>query len=940
MKKTAVILLLLIFASLLSAHETVQFKKYETKHQILYFSSNLDSSVIPRLIKQAEKSEEFIKDLYGWVPQKKIIVVYDRETDMANGWSRSYLKNTIYLYTFPPERYSTLSSYTSWEQGLHVHEYTHSVQIGNTKGFPKFFNTLFGNLYFPGGMIPRWALEGVAIYSESLIEGKGRLFSPLYKAHFNSFFLNKNELTLGELSGVSDHWMGGGLPYLFGTYFYAYLVEKTSRKQLADFFDELSDDALPFLVNRAAKTTLGSSVRDLYKEFIEKTRLDIGSQEKNHSGENGSIERFHSVFVDLNSEGYAVSGEKTGKRGIYRFEKGKLKRTASLPGHDSFSKKGSVYLFPMNIRHEDRYYRFELFLADMNSKSVNKLTLNESVVEAAFGRNDDIFYISFRDGINRITRISIDGTLLKEWDFPELDSIYSLSLTSDGKRILFTGNIYNYEKNMFIFNIENNELTEIRIDGDQYSAYFKNDDEIIFSSERNGQIVPLSLDLKEKKLTQLYRPASIALFPKVIDDEIYFIAFDNDGYYPASWKLENIDLGKVPDGIFEPVERKNPEKTEEIPLKNAKFYEGMFPALIIPDYQGSSSSHTVGFTIHGESNDTQRFYDISYYKTFGGSGRHFALINYFDQALWPGFRWYFSYSRDETRIGRNYKTKASYDRFNSGISLFSSSSSPAFILPSRIVKINHSIRTSLGLSGTDMTVKQFNDPLLITPKENDRMSLAASFAYGFSFSFNPGSYYLFSEMENTSFSLPLTINISLLDDTRSIIFSPAMKLSFLILNNGKLGFITRNSLYMRFLSDSYFLLGGSELDIEILNLNTFIYGGSSNVTVRGYNYGAAGGRHVYHSNNELRFHIFSLNQGFNTFPLMFKNVQGALFFDIGGGSHDINMFNDKFIAGLGAELKLYSVWWYRVPIIFTFGTAYGLTKSGQLNFYFSLGNSF
>jgi outer membrane protein assembly factor BamA len=145
---------------------------------------------------------------------------------------------------------------------------------------------------------------------------------------------------------------------------------------------------------------------------------------------------------------------------------------------------------------------------------------------------------------------------------------------------------------------------------------------------------------------------------------------------------------------------------------------------------------------------------------------------------------------------------------------------------------------------------------------------------------------------------------------------------------------------MRFLTDNYFLLGGDELDIDILNLNTFIYGGSSSVTVRGYNYGAAGGEHVYHSNNELRFHLLSISQGFNTFPLMFKNVQGALFFDIGSGSPDINMFDDKFIAGIGAELKLYSVWWYRVPIIFTFGTAYGLTKSGQLNFYFSLGNSF
>ncbi|HNZ53696.1 MAG TPA: hypothetical protein PKN76_06115 [bacterium] len=928
-----------ISIQIISAHEKVKFRKYETEHQVLYFSSNLDDSVIPRLIKQAVKSEEFIKDLYGWVPQKKIITVYDRETDTANGWSRSYLKNVIYLYTYPPERYSTLSSYTSWEQGLHVHEYIHSVQIGNTKGFPKFINTVFGNLYFPGGMIPRWALEGAAIYSESLIEGKGRLNSPLYKAHFDSFFLKGKELSLGELSGIPDHWMGGGLPYLYGTYFYAYLVEKTGKKQMAAFFDELSDDAFPFLANRAARTTLGSSLTDLYKKFIREKRDELSSKVEDSSGEHGSKERFHSVFVDLNSDGYVFSGEKISKRGIYRFNEGELKKLSSFPSHESFSKKDEKYVFPLNIRHKDRYYRNEIFYADLKKRSIKKITENETAGEVVFGSDNDIYYTSFRDGINRITRMKLDGTVISEWDFRELDSIFSISLSSDGKKMVFTGNLYNFEKNIFIFDTENSELTEVRIDGDQYSVYFRNDDEIVFSAEKNGRIVPMSLNFKEKRLKQLHRPSSVAIFPKVINDEIFFIAFDNDGYYPAWQKTENIDLGKVPDGVFVTVERKVKE-FEKVTLKDAKFYEGMFPALIIPDYQGSVNSHTIGFTVWGESNDQERFYDISYYKTFGQTGRHFAILNYFDEAVWPGFRWYFSYSREDFKTGGFYRTDAAYNRFNSGVSLSSSTSSPVFILPSKIVNMNHSIRSGLGLSGTDMNVKQLKDPLDITPREHDRLDITAYFSYGFSFSFNPGSYYLFSNMERTSFSFPVTIYRSLMDDDRSLVFSPSMQLSFLILPNGKLGFITRNALYMRFLTDNYFLLGGDELDIDILNLNTFIYGGSSSVTVRGYNYGAAGGKHVYHSNNELRFHLFSISQGFNTFPLMFKNVQGALFFDIGSGSPDINMFDDKFIAGIGAELKLYSVWWYRVPIIFTFGTAYGLTKSGQLNFYFSLGNSF
>jgi hypothetical protein len=73
---------------------------------------------------------------------------------------------------------------------------------------------------------------------------------------------------------------------------------------------------------------------------------------------------------------------------------------------------------------------------------------------------------------------------------------------------------------------------------------------------------------------------------------------------------------------------------------------------------------------------------------------------------------------------------------------------------------------------------------------------------------------------------------------------------------------------------------------------------------------------------------------------MLKNLQGALFCDYGVGSKDINIFNKKFIASVGAEVKLYTYWWYRVPVIFTLGAAYGLTDSGRFNLYFSLGNSF
>ena len=55
MKNIIISIFLLFLSFALLAEERVTFSRYETEHQILYFSSNLDPSVIDRLIADAEQ---------------------------------------------------------------------------------------------------------------------------------------------------------------------------------------------------------------------------------------------------------------------------------------------------------------------------------------------------------------------------------------------------------------------------------------------------------------------------------------------------------------------------------------------------------------------------------------------------------------------------------------------------------------------------------------------------------------------------------------------------------------------------------------------------------------------------------------------------------------------------------------------------------------------
>ncbi len=915
----------------LLAEERVTFSRYETEHQILYFSSNLDPSVIDRLIADAERSEEFIKALYGWVPKKKIAVVYDRETDTANGWSNAFMKNSIFLYIYPPDRYSTLSSYKNWEFGLHVHEYTHSTQIGQARGFPRVMNLIFGDFYFIGGTVPTWMIEGAAVYSESISEGKGRLNSPLYKKYLYSFFDAGTELKLGELSGVTDHWLGGNLPYLYGTFFYAYLVEKVGADGMKRFFEELSDDFFPFLMTRAGKMAFHKSIYGLYKDFIRENKEKVKSGK---SAKPWTEERFSRVYADIAGDGYRFFAANQSDRGIYGFDGRKISKLNTMSSVTSFAEKDGKMLFTQTVTDGGRTSRDELFLKEKNS-AIRQLTRQGSVLEAFFGKNGDIFFISFRDGINRITRTDHSGRVLKEWEFPAIDSIYSLSFSEDGKTMAFTGNRFESEKNIFLFDTGSGELREIEIVGEQYSVYFENGRTLVFSSGLDADIVPMRLDLGTNEVVRLCEPAYPALFPKVQGKKVYYLTFDNDGFYPDSCDMK-ADSGKLPNAVVKVIEKGEKAKLQH-ELAKAKGYEGMLPALWYPQFDTNFDIWMIGATVMGKSNDQMRSYDITYTKTFGGSGRHYVLLDYYDDAVLPSFRTFFTYSHQTENIDEEDVSRVVTDRLMLGASSTGTFTHPVAGAGQDVVLIGHSLGWSAGIGGVIMDVKEPLTPHQNRAKDEDDVILSFGLNYGFTLNFNSSSRFLSEPMNNFSFSAPVVFSKLFLTENEELTFAPQITLSFLLSKTGKLGFVTKNSFYMEFLSDDEISVTGAEEDLKIASFSNFIGRNSYSLLLRGFNSATAEGHHAFLSRNELVFHIVSLESNLGAFPLMFRNIQGAVFFDAGTVSDDVSVFNGHFSASTGFEIRLLTYLVYRAPLMWTFGTGYGFTDGHDISFYFNIG---
>ncbi len=942
----AIVFLLLCAVSSLSAADKPGYLVHRTGNLILYFSTDLDPRLIPYLIEKTELAEQFLVSLYGWKADRRIPLVFDRETDESNGWSAVYMKDGICLLLYPPEEFSALANHKDYALNLIVHELTHSLQIGLVSGVPKWINYVFGNLFYPAQLSPGWLLEGVTVYSESSIDGTGRLHSPLWRAWFDSFFRKGNELTLGELSGSTDHWMGGHIPYLYGTFFYEFVMQRHGPGKLATFFDELGDNVMPFLIEYEAKKLFDETFWTMYQEFLKKNRERLFERTAPAQVANQTGLRHTDIAVDLSrTDRYIYYGRRQGSSAIYDFDGKEATRLFTPPGAFHFaSAEGGRFLLTVPFRSDPDRIRTELFLFDTSAGEIRRITSGESTLYPLFLPGGRISCFTATSGLLKLQLFDGAGKPERTYDLAAFDNIHTPSYDPTGERLIFTGNLRGNGKDIFLLDLVTGAVTRIPIDGDQYSASFAGPNEIIFSAAEGDRIAPFLLDLTSGAIQRLHEPLGIALYPKIIGGKLFFVGFDNDGYFPAWAPLSPVAAGTIDPATIATVAADTPPQAATTPaLTRSSGWEGMWPTLILPDYSGGMHSQKVGLTLFAEADTGRRGYSVYFGKVFDASDKYETGFAYRDDDILPGFRWqaYYGWYRQTFGDPEERTYSGSAHDFRTSISTAFQFNTLFYLDPSRAYKIGHSLSASVGFRLREERVENdWNDPTILPYDAGESYEMQMGAAYSIYLSFSPGSYLLFSEMDGSALRLPVTITRDLLYGASLLTFTPSLTGSYLFGTAGKVGLISRHSLYAAFLSDASYSVGGEEKSTELENIDTFIYGYSSDVTVRGYRPEAMTGRLVYFANTELRYHIFTIEQGLGLLPIMLKNLQGALFVDIGASEGDRDRPGEPFIASAGAEVKLLTQWWYHVPLMFKLGIAHGLTKNGVLNVYFSLGNSF
>lgn len=227
-----VLLYLLIFPTNAQFYQTgqdpasIKWKQIKTINYQLIFPSGFE--------KCARNFASMLDTLYPIVGKqllnnpKKISVVFHTQSSYANGLV-TYAPKRMELYTMPPQ-----DNYPQdWLDQLALHETRHVVQLDALNhGITKLAYYLAGEQAVGGvsGLVPRWFLEGDAVYSETMFSNSGRGRSASFLMPYRTLALSGKGVYAYEKA-----LLGSYRDFVPDVYAMGYPMIKTARDSFGEF---------------------------------------------------------------------------------------------------------------------------------------------------------------------------------------------------------------------------------------------------------------------------------------------------------------------------------------------------------------------------------------------------------------------------------------------------------------------------------------------------------------------------------------------------------------------------------------------------------------------------------------------------------------------------------------------------------------------------------
>ncbi|MBI5516784.1 MAG: PD40 domain-containing protein [Deltaproteobacteria bacterium] len=255
----------------------LQWQTLETPRFRIHFYQQAEP-IARRVAEIAEGAADRLAVPLGWQQSQRTEIVLSDSTDDANGTATALPYNTVHLFVTSPDDLSTLNQYDDWLSTLVTHEYTHVLHTDRISGVAAVVNAVFGKLWAPNQVQPRWILEGLAVYEETQHTAGGRLRSSIWDMQLRADALADNLVTLDQLTNGPNRWPHGNIWYLYGSYVMQYVADRFGPEALAELSREYGGMTFPWALGRAIRRITGQDWEGIYEDFLRFLRARYDAQ--------------------------------------------------------------------------------------------------------------------------------------------------------------------------------------------------------------------------------------------------------------------------------------------------------------------------------------------------------------------------------------------------------------------------------------------------------------------------------------------------------------------------------------------------------------------------------------------------------------------------------------------------------------------------------------
>ncbi|HEX2685473.1 MAG TPA: hypothetical protein VHN14_02585 [Kofleriaceae bacterium] len=497
------------------------YRTVETDHFVIYYYEPLDD-VAHRLGVVAERAHRTLSPALDHQPDEKTIIVLVDDTDSANGFASVLPRNSIQVYATGPTGFNELDDHEDWLYGLVAHEYTHILHLDTMEGLPNIYNRIFGKTWAPNQIMPRWVIEGIAVYEESKRSAGGRNRGTRFDEIIRIAHDEHKELRLDEVSGAPRRYPRGNAVYVYGSHFLRYVFDRFGDDTLRKMAHVSGSYAPPFAVNRQIAKVVGKPFTELYDDWTDYLRDRYSMQETaaerrglvsgrplTHTGESNLWPHYSADGKELwwqQYDGYTlpkvrampVGGDQLRARDVAQID---------AMGPFSLLDDGSL-IFEQGRVYRREYAYQDLVRWDGETHQIVRLSTGRRARDPAVSPDGRRVAFSMNERSESVLAVQDtvpDAPAQVVWRGARFDQAYQPAWSPDGSRIAFSAWQTGGFRDILIVELASGQAFTVTHDRaiDMAPAWSKDGRFVFFDSDRTGISNIYAYDTRDRSLWQV-----------------------------------------------------------------------------------------------------------------------------------------------------------------------------------------------------------------------------------------------------------------------------------------------------------------------------------------------------------------------------------------------------------------------------------------------------